>query len=117
MVNDYPEPLMVLEGMVTAVHNHVQSGDSVVSSDDLLAWLRPFCSDGSLAVRPRIEVLQILENNFSLRDSDVHLLLLYRTRAVLKDLQVKLARGLSPTTSWSIQRRLIFRPIDWFSHI
>uniref|UniRef100_A0AAZ3SJA4 NBAS subunit of NRZ tethering complex n=1 Tax=Oncorhynchus tshawytscha TaxID=74940 RepID=A0AAZ3SJA4_ONCTS len=61
--------------------------DSVVSSDDLLAWLRPFCSDGSRAVRPRIEVLQILENNFSLRDSDVHLLLLYRTQAVLKDLQ------------------------------
>ncbi|XP_052380578.1 NBAS subunit of NRZ tethering complex isoform X2 [Oncorhynchus keta] len=90
VVNDYPEPLMVLEGMVTAVHNHVQSGDSVVSSDDLLAWLRPFCSDGSRAVRPRIEVLQILENNFSLRDSDVHLLLLYRTQAVLKDLQVEM---------------------------
>uniref|UniRef100_A0A8K9X1G2 NBAS subunit of NRZ tethering complex n=1 Tax=Oncorhynchus mykiss TaxID=8022 RepID=A0A8K9X1G2_ONCMY len=83
VVNDYPEPLMVLEGMVTAV-------DSVVSSDDLLAWLRPFCSDGSRAVRPRIEVLQILENNFSLRDSDVHLLLLYRTQAVLKDLQVEM---------------------------
>ncbi|XP_045068836.1 neuroblastoma-amplified sequence, partial [Coregonus clupeaformis] len=90
VVNDYPEPLMVLERMVTAVHNHVLSGDSVVSSDDLLAWLRPFCSDGSLAVRPRIEVLQILENNFSLRDSDVHLLILYRTQAVLKDLQVEM---------------------------
>nr|XP_024001407.1 neuroblastoma-amplified sequence-like [Salvelinus alpinus] len=97
---------MVLEGMVTAVHNHVQSGDSVVSSDDLLAWLRPFCSDGSLVVRPRIEVLQILENNFSLRDSDVHLLLLYRTQAVLKDRQVTLVTRAVPDNNnnklWSI---------------
>ncbi|KAJ8008712.1 hypothetical protein DPEC_G00081260 [Dallia pectoralis] len=87
---DYPEPLRVLEAMVTAVHNNVQSGDSVVNSDDLLAWLRPFCGDCSLAVRPRIEVLQILENNFSLRDSDVRLLLLYRTQAVLKNTQMEM---------------------------
>lgn len=62
--------------------------DSAVTSDDLLAWLRPFCGDASLPVRPRIDVLQILESNFSLRDSDVRLLLLYRTRAVLKDREV-----------------------------
>ncbi|GLD72978.1 neuroblastoma-amplified sequence-like protein [Lates japonicus] len=62
--------------------------DSAVTSDDLLAWLRPFCGDSSLPVRPRINVLQILESNFSLRDSDVRLLLLYRTQAVLKDREV-----------------------------
>lgn len=62
--------------------------DSAVTSDDLLAWLRPFCGDASLPVRPRIDVLQILESNFSLRDSDVRLLLLYRTKAVLKDREV-----------------------------
>lgn len=62
--------------------------DSAVTSDDLLAWLRPFCGDSSLPVRPRIDVLQILESNFSLRDSDVRLLLLYRTQAVLKDREV-----------------------------
>lgn len=33
-------------------------------------------------------MLQILESNFSLRDSDVRLLLLYRTQAVLKDREV-----------------------------
>uniref|UniRef100_A0AAY5KHE6 Neuroblastoma-amplified sequence N-terminal domain-containing protein n=1 Tax=Esox lucius TaxID=8010 RepID=A0AAY5KHE6_ESOLU len=91
-LKDYPEPLRVLEAIVTAVHNNVQSGESVVGSDDLLAWLRPFCGDSSLAVRPRIEVLQILENNFSLRDSDVRLLLLYRTQAVLKNTQVTRAQ-------------------------
>uniref|UniRef100_A0A665VVT5 Neuroblastoma-amplified sequence N-terminal domain-containing protein n=1 Tax=Echeneis naucrates TaxID=173247 RepID=A0A665VVT5_ECHNA len=84
------QPLRVLEAMVTAVHNNVQSGDSAVTSDDLLAWLRPFCGDSSLPVRPRIDVLQILESNFSLRDSDVRLLLLYRTQAVLKAREVQI---------------------------
>ncbi|KAM7368017.1 hypothetical protein PAMP_014272 [Pampus punctatissimus] len=89
-LTNYPQPLRVLEAMVTAVHNNVQSGDNVVTSDDLLAWLRPFCGDASLLVRPRIDVLQILESNFNLRDADVRLLLLYRTQAVLKDREVQI---------------------------
>ncbi|XP_062267282.1 NBAS subunit of NRZ tethering complex [Platichthys flesus] len=89
-LTNYSQPLRVLEAMVTTVHNNVQSGDSTVTSDDLLAWLRPFCGDSSLPVRPRIDVLQILESNFSLRDSDVRLLLLYRTQAVLKDREVQI---------------------------
>lgn len=89
-LTNYSQPLRVLEAMVTAVHNNVQSGDSAVTSDDLLAWLRPFCGDSLLPVRPRIDVLQILESNFSLRDSDVRLLLLYRTQAVLKDREVQI---------------------------
>ncbi|KAJ4929301.1 hypothetical protein JOQ06_004911, partial [Pogonophryne albipinna] len=88
-LTNYPQPLRVLEAMVTAVHNNVQSGDSTLTSDDLLAWLHPFCGDATLPVRPRIDVLQILESNFSLQDSDVRLLLLYRTRAVLKDREVR----------------------------
>ncbi|XP_031726223.1 NBAS subunit of NRZ tethering complex isoform X2 [Anarrhichthys ocellatus] len=89
-LTNYPQPLSVLEAMVTAVHNNVQSGDSAVTSDDLLVWLHPFCGDASLPIRPRIDVLQILESNFSLRDSDVRLLLLYRTQAVLKDREVEI---------------------------
>uniref|UniRef100_A0A3B4G7Z2 NBAS subunit of NRZ tethering complex n=1 Tax=Pundamilia nyererei TaxID=303518 RepID=A0A3B4G7Z2_9CICH len=89
-LTNYPQPLRVLEAMVTAVHNSVQSGDSTVTSDDLLAWLRPFCGDASLPVRPRIDVLQILESNFSLGDSDVRLLLLYRTQAVLRDREIQI---------------------------
>ncbi|KAM6906602.1 NBAS subunit of NRZ tethering complex isoform 2-T2 [Lycodopsis pacificus] len=89
-LTNYPQPLSVLEAMVTAVHNNVQSGDSAVTSDDLLVWLHPFCGDAALPVRPRIDVLQILESNFSLRDSDVRLLLLYRTQAVLKDREVEI---------------------------
>ncbi|XP_034017552.1 neuroblastoma-amplified sequence isoform X2 [Thalassophryne amazonica] len=89
-LTNYPQPLRVLEAIVTAVHNNVQSGDCAVTSDDLLEWLRPFCGDASLPVRPRIDVLQILENNFTLRDSDVRLLLLYRTKAVLKEREVQM---------------------------
>ncbi|RXM37008.1 Neuroblastoma-amplified sequence [Acipenser ruthenus] len=55
-----------------------------VSSDDLLVWLRPFCGNVSLPVKPRIEVLQILEQAFNLSDEDSKLLVFYRTQAVLK---------------------------------
>nr|XP_033504549.1 neuroblastoma-amplified sequence [Epinephelus lanceolatus] len=89
-LTNYPQPLRVLEAMVTAVHNNVQSGDNTVTSDDLLAWLHPFCGDAALPVQPRIDVLQILESNFSLQDSDVRLLLLYRTQAVLKDREIEI---------------------------
>lgn len=64
-----------------------------MTSDDLLSWLHPFCSDAALPVRPRIDVLQILESNFRLRDSDVRLLLRFRTQAVLKDREVSPAAG------------------------
>ncbi|KAM3861566.1 NBAS subunit of NRZ tethering complex [Diretmus argenteus] len=89
-LTNFPQPLKVLKAMVTTVHNSVQRGDSAVTADDLLAWLRPFCGDAALPVRPRIDVLQILESNFRLRDSDVRLLLLYRTQAVLKDRQFEI---------------------------
>lgn len=55
-----------------------------MSSDDLLAWLRPYCGDDSLPVKPRIRVLQILEQAFHLSDEDSKLLILFRTQAVLK---------------------------------
>ncbi|XP_015206508.2 NBAS subunit of NRZ tethering complex isoform X1 [Lepisosteus oculatus] len=78
------DPLQVLEGIVTAVHSNVQNGGSLVSSDDLLSWLRPFCGDASLPVKPRIEVLQILEQAFHLNDQDSKLLVFFRSQAVLK---------------------------------
>lgn len=58
--------------------------EKIVSSDDLLEWLRPFCSDDSLAVKPRIRVLQILEQAFHLSDEDSKLLVYFRTQAVLR---------------------------------
>ncbi|XP_069014456.1 NBAS subunit of NRZ tethering complex [Embiotoca jacksoni] len=112
-VTNYPEPLRVLEAMVTAVHNNVQRGDSAVTSDDLLAWLRPFCGDASLPVRPRIDVLQILESNFSLGDSDVRLLLLYRTQAVLKDREVQIEDVENEDKRYTLFRELLETAQKW----
>uniref|UniRef100_A0A8C1QUD2 NBAS subunit of NRZ tethering complex n=1 Tax=Cyprinus carpio TaxID=7962 RepID=A0A8C1QUD2_CYPCA len=83
-LKDYADPLKVLEGIVAAVHTNVQSGGNMVTSEDMLAWLRPFCGDDSKAVRPRLEVLQILEHSFSLSDQDIHLLVFFRSQAVLR---------------------------------
>ncbi|XP_042740699.1 neuroblastoma-amplified sequence isoform X2 [Lagopus leucura] len=78
------DPLGILEGIVSAVHANVEKGEKVVSSDDLLEWLRPFCGDDSLPVKPRIKVLQILEQAFHLSDEDSKLLVYFRTQAVLR---------------------------------
>uniref|UniRef100_A0A8U8ALC4 NBAS subunit of NRZ tethering complex n=1 Tax=Geospiza parvula TaxID=87175 RepID=A0A8U8ALC4_GEOPR len=78
------DPLGVLEGIISAVHASVEKGEKIVSSDDLLEWLRPFCGDDSLPVKPRIRVLQILEQAFHLSDEDSKLLVYFRTQAVLR---------------------------------
>ncbi|XP_048153364.1 NBAS subunit of NRZ tethering complex isoform X3 [Corvus hawaiiensis] len=78
------DPLGILEGIISAVHASVEKGEKIVSADDLLEWLRPFCGDDSLAVKPRIRVLQILEQAFHLSDEDSKLLVYFRTQAVLR---------------------------------
>ncbi|XP_014445107.1 neuroblastoma-amplified sequence isoform X2 [Tupaia chinensis] len=78
------DPLQVLEGVVAAVHASVDKGEELVSSEDLLEWLRPFCADEAWPVRPRIHVLQILEQAFHLTEEDSKLLMFFRTEAILK---------------------------------
>ncbi|XP_041419494.1 neuroblastoma-amplified sequence isoform X2 [Xenopus laevis] len=78
------DPLKVLESIVKEVHLSIERGEQLVSSDDLLEWLRPFCGDDSLPVKPRIDVLQIMEQTFNLSDEDIKLLVFFRTQAVLK---------------------------------
>ncbi|XP_069925849.1 NBAS subunit of NRZ tethering complex isoform X1 [Oryctolagus cuniculus] len=78
------DPLQVLEGVVTAVHASVDNGEELVSPEDLLEWLRPFCADDSWPVRPRIQVLHIFGQSFHLTEEDSKLLVLYRTEAILK---------------------------------
>ncbi|XP_007471273.1 PREDICTED: neuroblastoma-amplified sequence [Lipotes vexillifer] len=78
------DPLRVLEGVVAAVHASVDKGEELVSSEDLLEWLRPFCADDAWPVRPRIQVLQILGQSFHLTEEDGRLLVFFRTEAILK---------------------------------
>lgn len=58
--------------------------EDLVSSEDLLEWLRPFCADDAWPVRPRIQVLQILGQSFNLTEEDGKLLVFFRTEAILK---------------------------------
>nr|XP_010945645.1 neuroblastoma-amplified sequence isoform X1 [Camelus bactrianus] len=78
------DPLRVLEGVVAAVHASVDKGEELVSSEDLLEWLRPFCTDDTWPVRPRIHVLQILGQSFHLTEEDGKLLVFFRTEAIVK---------------------------------
>ncbi|KAM5316025.1 NBAS subunit of NRZ tethering complex isoform 2-T2 [Glossophaga mutica] len=78
------DPLQVLEGVVAAVRASVDKGEELVSPEDLLAWLRPFCADDAQPVRPRVHVLQILGQSFHLTEEDGKLLVFFRTEAILK---------------------------------
>ncbi|KAM6149969.1 NBAS subunit of NRZ tethering complex [Erethizon dorsatum] len=78
------DPLQVLEGVVAAVHASADTGEQLVAPEDLLAWLRPFCADDALPVRPRVRVLQVLEQSFRLTEEDSRLLVFFRTEAILK---------------------------------
>nr|KAF6448114.1 NBAS subunit of NRZ tethering complex [Rousettus aegyptiacus] len=78
------DPLQVLEGVVAAVHASVDQGEALVSPEDLLEWLRPFCADDAWPVRPRIHVLQIVGQSFHLSEEDSKLLVFFRTETILK---------------------------------
>ncbi|XP_036191191.1 neuroblastoma-amplified sequence isoform X1 [Myotis myotis] len=78
------DPLQVLEGVVAAVRASVDKGEELVSPEDLLEWLRPFCADDSRPVRPRVHALQVLGQSFELSEEDGRLLVFFRTDAILK---------------------------------
>ncbi|XP_060222000.1 NBAS subunit of NRZ tethering complex isoform X3 [Meriones unguiculatus] len=78
------DPLQVLEGVVGAVHTSVDNGEELVSAEDLLQWLRPFCADDTCPVRPRIQALQLLGQSFHLSEEDSKLLVFFRTEAILR---------------------------------
>lgn len=58
--------------------------EELVSAEDLLQWLRPFCADDTCPVRPRIQALQILGQSFHLSEEDSKLLVFFRTEAILR---------------------------------
>ncbi|XP_058144004.1 NBAS subunit of NRZ tethering complex [Dasypus novemcinctus] len=78
------DALQVLEGVVGAIHASLAKGEELVSAEELLEWLRPFCADAAAPVRPRVRVLQAVEQSFRLSEEDSRLLVLFRTEAVLR---------------------------------
>ncbi|XP_064620288.1 NBAS subunit of NRZ tethering complex-like [Lineus longissimus] len=85
-------PLEGLKNLVDAVRDHQENEGELVSQDDVLLLVRPFVSDSTIAIQPRLDILQILEQAFELSDEDLVLLILYRTEAIVettwKDRQV-----------------------------
>ncbi|XP_048258558.1 NBAS subunit of NRZ tethering complex-like isoform X1 [Haliotis rufescens] len=77
------EVLTVLEKLVVNVQEHEEAGGDLVVSEDVMSLLRPFCSDSSVAVKPRLDVLHILEKSFHLSQEDTALLTFYRTEALM----------------------------------
>ena len=73
---------MVLHRMKTLLESCRSSGE-LVDADDVMRLLRPFCADTSVAVGVRLEILQMLEAGFSLSHTDLALLILYRTQALV----------------------------------
>ncbi|KAL2082096.1 hypothetical protein ACEWY4_021914 [Coilia grayii] len=69
-----------LHDQVDLLEKHLSGG--LVSSEEVLAWLRPFCGDEGRAVRVRIEVLKVLEQSFSLSEDDTRLLVYFRSHAL-----------------------------------
>uniref|UniRef100_A0A8C4QLG4 Uncharacterized protein n=1 Tax=Eptatretus burgeri TaxID=7764 RepID=A0A8C4QLG4_EPTBU len=57
---------------------------TLVSGEDLLGWLRPFCCDEAVPTMQRARVLQLLDRAFPLEEHDLRLLLCYRTKTVLQ---------------------------------
>uniref|UniRef100_A0A8C6IHR8 Neuroblastoma amplified sequence n=1 Tax=Mus spicilegus TaxID=10103 RepID=A0A8C6IHR8_MUSSI len=78
------DPLQVLEGVVGAVRTSVDNGEELVSAEEVLQWLRPFCAEDTYPVRPRIQVLQLLGQSFHLSEEDGKLLVFFRTEAILR---------------------------------
>ncbi|KAH3741593.1 hypothetical protein DPMN_048318 [Dreissena polymorpha] len=93
------DPLKSLENIVTNVEKH---GEGLVTGEQLMSQLRPFCSDPTVNVQPRLDVLHILEKSFSLSEDDLVLLTLYRTQAVITevwpDIQVAEAEISTPVS-------------------
>ncbi|KAL3866901.1 hypothetical protein ACJMK2_044151 [Sinanodonta woodiana] len=77
------DALVMLRTIVKNVQEHVDEGGQLVKADEIPIMLRPFCSDPSVAVQPRLDVLHILEESFKLSEEDRVLITLYRTQAVV----------------------------------
>ncbi|XP_060067245.1 NBAS subunit of NRZ tethering complex-like [Ylistrum balloti] len=77
------ESLTSFQRIVNNVFSHEQKGGHCVTTEDVMTLVRPFCSDDMVAVKPRLDILHILEKSFNLSAEDMVLLVLYRSEAVI----------------------------------
>ncbi|XP_021365609.1 neuroblastoma-amplified sequence-like [Mizuhopecten yessoensis] len=77
------ESLASFQRIVNNVYSHGQEGGDHVTAEDVMTLVRPFCSDDTVAVKPRLDLLHTLEKSFDLSPEDLVLLVLYRSEAVI----------------------------------
>ncbi|KAK7009358.1 neuroblastoma-amplified sequence [Biomphalaria glabrata] len=75
--------LEVLQLVVENVREHHDNGGDLVQAEDVISLLRSFCSDNTIEVPHRLNVLKVLEKSFDLSECDKILLTLYRTQALV----------------------------------
>eukprot|EP00794_Sanderia_malayensis_P009895 gene9895-10908_t len=77
------EDLDTFDEIICMVKEHVDSNGSLLSQDDVLEIVRPFCADLAVETRLKMDILQLIENSFELSGDDIFLLVFYHTDAIL----------------------------------
>eukprot|EP00731_Ephydatia_muelleri_P015844 Em0009g268a len=77
------DALCKIETVISSVRQHEQESGRLVSSGQVLAIIRPHCSDSSHTVDTRRALLHIIEKHLTLSEDDLNLLILYQTQAIL----------------------------------
>ncbi|KAL5481452.1 hypothetical protein EMCRGX_G021608 [Ephydatia muelleri] len=75
--------LCKIETVISSVRQHEQESGRLVSSGQVLAIIRPHCSDSSHTVDTRRALLHIIDKHLTLSEDDLNLLILYQTQAIL----------------------------------
>ena len=76
-------PMDCLQTVVRSVSEHIQGGGGLVTQEDVLIPMRPFCEDVRVPVSDKTAVLELLELSFDLRGEDTFLLVYYQTDALV----------------------------------
>ncbi|KAL5481481.1 hypothetical protein EMCRGX_G021650 [Ephydatia muelleri] len=77
------DALCKIETVISSVRQHEQESGRLVSSGQVLAIIRPHCSDSSHTMDTRRALLHIIEKHLTLSEDDLNLLILYQTQAIL----------------------------------
>ncbi|XP_031558111.1 neuroblastoma-amplified sequence-like isoform X2 [Actinia tenebrosa] len=73
----------VFENIIMTVSSHIKNGGSLVTQEDVLSILRPFCANVLVPAKVKTAVLHTLEGYFDFSGEDTFLLLFYQTEAIV----------------------------------
>ena len=72
-----------IDSMIEMIKDHMEKGGELISQEDVLDVVRPFCADLEVKVNQKMELLQLLEKSFQLSGEDIFLLVYYQTDAIV----------------------------------